>query len=90
MNISSLIVHVQPAHLGSVQQALHGWDGLVVHAATAEGKVIVTVDSSDDRSATDTFQRIGAIDGVMSVALVYHHAEPDEAPSAAAAPPSLS
>lgn len=77
MNISSLIVDVQPAHLLSAQVTLSAWPGIDVHAATPEGKLIVTIETDTDGETTDTFSRIAAVAGVMSVAMVYHQFEPN-------------
>ena len=35
-----------------------------------------TVDTDDE--STESFDRIGALPGVMSVAMVYHHLEPEQ------------
>ena len=82
IDISSLVVDEQPGALPAVLQALRGFDGLEVHAATPQGKVVLTVecpaDSADSRTS-DTFARVSALAGVMSVALAYHQieSEPD-------------
>lgn len=80
MNISSLIVDARPEALPSVQAALATMPGIEVHAATEAGKLIVTVETDGDADTTDSFGRIGAIPGVMSVAMVYHQfeANPDQ------------
>lgn len=78
MNISSLVVDAHPDHLPRVRQALDGLQGVDVHAATPEGKVIVTLEADSNDATTDAFARIGAIEGVMSVAMVYHQFEPDQ------------
>lgn len=77
MNISSLIVDVQQASVGAVRSTLDGWPGVQVHVATPEGKLIVTLETETDAETTDTFARMGALDGVMSVAMVYHQFEPE-------------
>lgn len=77
MNISSLIVDVQPAALSTVRHELKRWPGVEIHAATTLGKIVLTVETESDADTTDTFARIGAIDGVMSVALAYHQIEPE-------------
>jgi nitrate reductase NapD len=78
MNISSLVVDAHPDHLARVRTALGGLAGVDVHAATPEGKVIVTLEADSNDSTTDTFARIAALEGVMSVAMVYHQFEPDQ------------
>jgi periplasmic nitrate reductase NapD len=77
MNLSSLIVDVRPPSLPSVRLALLDYPGVEVHAATPEGKLIVTVETEDDAATTETFARINALAGVMSVAMVYHQFEPE-------------
>ena len=77
MNISSLIVHVRPEQLAATQAELRRWPGLQIHAASTDGKVIVTVETANDGETTATFDRINAVAGVMSAALVYHQFEPD-------------
>jgi nitrate reductase NapD len=75
MNISSLIVDVRPERLAGVQAALLEWPGIEIHAATPHGKLILTVETEADGASADTFARIAAVEGVMSVAMVYHQVE---------------
>ena len=76
MNISSLVVHVRPEQRSEVELTLQGWPGIEIHASTPEGRLVVTVDTDDE--STESFDRIGALPGVMSVAMVYHHLEPEQ------------
>jgi nitrate reductase NapAB chaperone NapD len=41
---------------------------------------VVTVETPTDAGTTDLFAQISAVEGVMSVALVYHQFEPEEEP----------
>ena len=77
MNISSLVVDARPDRLDSVTAALQALPGVTVHASAASGKLVVCLETDTDFQATDTVGRIGALDGVMSVALVFHQFEPD-------------
>lgn len=78
MNISSLVVDARPDFLAPVRLALGAMPGVDVHAATPEGKLIVTLETDSNDSTTDTFSHIAAVEGVMSVAMVYHQFEPDQ------------
>lgn len=80
MNISSAIVHARPGSLAVVQAGLAALAGVEVHAVSPEGKLIVTIETEDEGSNADTYQRIGQLDGVMSAAMVYHQteSEPDK------------
>ena len=77
MHISSVIVGVRPEHVGPARDLIQQWPGVAVHAATPDSRLIVTVESDDDATSADTFARLASVDGVMSVALVYHQFEPD-------------
>ncbi|MFO1220647.1 MAG: chaperone NapD [Burkholderiaceae bacterium] len=77
MNISSLIVDVQPGAAAAVRSELQRWPGVEVHAADARGKLVLTLETDTDAQTTDTFARIGALEGVMSLALAFHQIEPE-------------
>jgi nitrate reductase NapD len=77
MNISSLIVDVRPEAMSAVRALLNSWPGVEIHAATSLGRLVLTVETESQADTTDTFARIEAIDGVMSVALAYHQIEPE-------------
>jgi len=77
VNISSVIVHAQPGHSEVVQRALSTVAGVEVHAASDEGKLIITIESPGDRETADTFGAISQMDHVMSTAMVYHQTESD-------------
>ncbi len=77
MNISSAIVHAKPGAAGLVRTGLGALEGVEVHAVSDEGKLIVTIEAGDDRITTATFESIGQMAGVLSVALVYHQTESD-------------
>ncbi|MCK6423727.1 MAG: chaperone NapD [Burkholderiaceae bacterium] len=80
MNISSLVVDARPDFLAPLCEALQALPGVDLHAATPEGKLIVTLETDSNDATTDTFERLGALEGVMSVAMVYHQFEPDQDP----------
>ena len=77
MNISSLIVIPHPDHIEAVRSRLGEIDGVELHAVSPEGKMIVTVETDDDRSTTGTYEFITRLDGVMSASMVYHQNESD-------------
>jgi nitrate reductase NapD len=75
MNISSAIVHVRPGDVAIVEAGLAALDGVEVHAVSAEGRLIVTIETEDDAGNVATYERIGRLDGVLSAAMVYHQTE---------------
>jgi nitrate reductase NapD len=77
MNISGIVVHASPEKIEKVRAQLEKIAGVEVHASSAEGKMVVTIEKTGDREAADTFEEISRIPGILSTAMVYHHFEPD-------------
>lgn len=75
MNISSLLIHVQPHRAEDVCAQLEQLPGVEVHAVTAKGRLIVTVEKGDDLEMERAFEQLAAIPGVGATTLVYHHSE---------------
>jgi periplasmic nitrate reductase NapD len=42
-----------------------------------EGKIIVTIETDEDRETIQTFEFITLMDGVLSASMVYHQKEND-------------
>jgi nitrate reductase NapD len=76
MNIAGLLVHAHPARRDAVRRRLAGLSGVEVHAASQDGRLIVTVEDTDDAPAADTVLALHRMEGVLSAAIVYHHFEP--------------
>lgn len=77
MNISSIIVHAKPTELVSVRGQLERIPGVEIHAATDDGRLVVTIETDTDGETAGTFDRINLMDGVMSAAMVFHQYESD-------------
>jgi len=77
MNISGIVVQASPDKIDMVRAQLEKISGVEVHAASDQGKMVVTIEKSHDRETADIFQEIGQLSGVLSTAMVYHHFEPD-------------
>jgi nitrate reductase NapD len=51
--------------------------GVEVHAATEDGKLVISIEADDDRNAAATYEAIERSPGVLSMALVYQQTEPN-------------
>lgn len=76
-NVCGVLVHARPERLELVQADLAALPGVEIHAATAEGRLVVTVEDAAGQWASATITRFNDIEGVLSVALVYHHFDSD-------------
>jgi len=77
MNISGILIHASLEKVASVKAALLDFPGVEVHAATDDGRLIVTLDCSDNNIAADNLFKMNGLDGVLNASLVYHNFEPD-------------
>jgi nitrate reductase NapD len=73
MNITGVIVRAWPEHLAAVQAQLQVLPGVEIHAVTADGRLVVTVEDANDRRLADRIMSFNDMQGVLSAAMIYHH-----------------
>lgn len=84
MNISGVLLHARPGHLDRVCDDLRGVRGAEVHAATADGRIVATLETPDDAGMAQALSALSLMPGVMSASLVYAHCEELPEPSSSA------
>ncbi|WP_165498117.1 chaperone NapD [Siculibacillus lacustris] len=77
MNVIGVLVHVAPQGLDTARAALAAMDGVEVHAASADGRLVVTATDVAGRFAADSLMAMNHVPHVIGTALVYHACEPD-------------
>ena len=77
LNISSVIVHARPGSAEAVKARLAAVEGVEIHAASDEGKIIITIEADNDDGMVSTFERVSKLDDVMSASMVFHQIESD-------------
>ena len=75
LNICGCLVHIMPDKARDVLQAIAGMDGCETHAQE-DGRLVVTVEDTEDKSASDLIMDLHQIPGILTVTLSYHHFEP--------------
>jgi nitrate reductase NapD len=75
LHIASLVVHVAPRRLDAVAAVVAALPDAVVHAATTNGKLVVTLEAPSAVAMSGRVTDIQRIDGVLSAALVYQCAD---------------
>ncbi len=75
MNICGCLIHVPPKSADDTRDRINAVDGAEVHAATDDGRLVVVVEDTPERLASETIMDLHQIPGVISVALTYHHFE---------------
>ena len=75
VHISSLVVLIEADRVRSVERAINALDDTEVSASDGRGRSVVVVEALDDDALLRAFTSIETLDGVLSVALVYHHSD---------------
>ena len=71
VHITSLVVHAAPARAAALAPAISAVPGAQVHAASAAGKLVVTLEASCSEDILSGLHAIQHMDGVLSAVLVY-------------------
>lgn len=72
MNIAGVIVNALPGASRGVQQRLVLLPGVEVHAVSEQGRMVVTIESANERAVADLVTAMHALEGVLSASMVYH------------------
>lgn len=76
IHIAGIVVYSRPSHLDATSTQIGALPGAEVHGASADGKLIATLEADSTRRILDCMDAIRALPGVIDVVLVYQHAEP--------------
>ncbi|WP_164659153.1 chaperone NapD [Tropicibacter sp. Alg240-R139] len=75
VHISSLLLRADPANLDAVCARVLTHDGAEVAMTDDTGKIIVTLETNSEAVIVAHMNSLSLLDGVVSVALVYHQKE---------------
>lgn len=75
LHIASLVVHSTPSRMNRVSDMIASMPGARVHASSAAGKLIVTLEAGTTDEMLTKVTGIQRADGVLSAALVYQCAD---------------
>ncbi|MFW8637335.1 chaperone NapD [Cribrihabitans pelagius] len=75
MNICGCLVHIAPGPAPAARRQIDAMEGVEVHAATPDGRLVVTVEDTGTARASDIIMALHQVPGVLSLTLNYHHFE---------------
>jgi nitrate reductase NapD len=75
MNISGVVVKTFPANIDAVWQTLAKMEGVEVHAANEDGRMVVTIEKQREGDIADLLVHMQDVPGVLSASMVYHQFE---------------
>ncbi|MBL8255251.1 MAG: chaperone NapD, partial [Pseudoxanthomonas mexicana] len=76
LHIASCVVHARPEALSTVQPSLERIRGVEVTAQSGTGRIVVTLEADSQDALLGQISAMRDLPGVLSAALVFHHAEP--------------
>ena len=80
MNICGCLAHVAGDRAAAATRAIRNTEGAEVYAASEDGRLVVVVEDTEDRLASETIMVLHQIPGVLSLTLNYHHFEVPRSP----------
>ena len=75
MNISSIVVQTHPQNAAVLQGELACLSGVDVHAANEDGRIVITIEDTQDNSPADTLMNVQNMQGVLSASLIYNYCD---------------
>ncbi len=81
MNISSIVVHARPQESAALQGRLADLPGVDVHAATDDGRIIITIEDTLASVPSETLMNVQNMQGVLSAAMVYNYSDEQVSPT---------
>lgn len=78
IDICGLLVQTRAERLSEVRERLSLIPGVEVHAATEDGRLVVTVEATDEHSTLDTITGLVDVPGVAATSLVYQYSDHQE------------
>jgi len=73
INVCGVLVFARPEYIAAVREKLESEDGVEIHAATENGRLVVTVEKEDQQQTGDLLHKIQALDHVISASMVYQY-----------------
>jgi len=78
IDICGLLVQTRAERLSEVRERLSRIPGVEVHAATEDGRLVVTVEATDEHSTLDTITGLVDVPRVAATSLVYQYSDHQE------------
>jgi len=72
-NVCGVLVQARPERQGAVETALAAMAGVEIHEKAEDGRLIITVEDTNEAWASETLAGVHKIEGVIAASLVYHH-----------------
>lgn len=76
LQLAGVLVQARTDALDAVARRIRALRGARIHAATPDGKLVVTLEAATGRRVLARLSALREMAGVLSASLVYEHTEP--------------
>jgi nitrate reductase NapD len=70
-----MVVRTKPESLAPLKKALTEIPGVEIHAATDDGRIIVTLEDTPELTVSEAVMRVSTVPGVITASLVYEYTD---------------
>ena len=74
-NLCGVLLHVQQQMLDKVKTQLEQQPGVEIHAATDEGRLVITVEDKSRKQVADRIMDFHRMSGVLSASMIYQFSD---------------
>lgn len=75
ISVCGVMVFVHPEKREEVEERMLEIPGLEIHGASEEGKLVVTIETDSYKKTGDAVTRLQNVKGILSISMIYQHAE---------------
>lgn len=75
ISICGVMVFILPEKREEVEARMLEIQGLEIHGASDEGKLVVTIETPSYKETGDAVTCLQKLEGILSIAMIYQHAE---------------
>ena len=75
VHISSLVVRAQPSYLDTLIEQISAFDEAEVYGSNSTGKIVVVIETSQQKFVSEVIDKINAFEGVLSASLIFHQVD---------------
>jgi nitrate reductase NapD len=75
ISVCGVMVFIRPENRKAVEAKMLEIEGLEIHGANDEGKLVVTIETDSYKKTGDAVTQLQRRDNILSLSMIYQHAE---------------
>lgn len=75
ISVCGVMVFILPERREEVEAKMLEIEGLEIHGANEDGKLVVTIETDSYKKTGDAVTQLQRLDNILSISMIYQHAE---------------